>query len=137
MEPFVYVAGGAIVVGVVIAAIVIKHKKTNMRSSQLLEECFGKPMQTNELSLSEVHKWIKSREHLLTSGAKAAVLKANEDVLKSVGKKLDIGTGNDHFIIMAIIDNNQIIESTLVKYDKLDNDINDLLGDQGIVIIES
>lgn len=138
METVVYVAGGALVVGVVIAYIVHKHKKTKLHRSQLLEECFGKPMQTNRFSVSEVRDWIRVRENLLKDDScKAAVLKANENVLKSVGTQLDIGTGLENFMILVIIDgNSKIIESTLVKYDELDKDLKNLLGEQGIVVIE-
>ena len=138
MEPIVYVAGGAIVVGVVVAVIIYEHKKTKLRRSQLLEECFGKPVHVNKLSLAEVRDWIKAREHHLGNGAKAAVLEANEGVLKSVGKQLDIGTGVDKFLILVIVDgNNQITESTLVKYDELDKGLKELLGEQGAVVVEN
>ena len=106
--------------------------------TKVLEECFGAPMYTKILSVTEVRDWVNTRQDLLTAKSKAIVLKVNDETLKNIGKNLNLGSEAENMIIMAIVDesNNEIKESALLKYEQLEDDLEKLLGNGGFLVIE-
>ncbi len=140
MYKYVLSVAGGVAIGIIIAKIVMQMKENQkLERKKILENCFGAPMYTNYFSMSEVREWIKGREDKLKTGAKAVILKVNRDTLQKIGKDLDIGEGIDDNIIIAIVNetNNDIEDSILVKYEKLDEALENALskGD-GVLIVE-
>jgi hypothetical protein len=133
--------GGGVVIGIIIDRLLIQAKSTReQKRTNILEYAFGEPMVASSFSLAEVRDWITARKDSLQGGAKAAVLKANAEALKAFGKELDIGTGLDNYIVLAIVDttSNEISESALVKYDKLDERLETSLAKgNGVLIVEA
>lgn len=140
MYKYVLSVAGGVAVGIIIAKLVEQMKENQkIERIKILEKCFGTPMYTNCFSMREVTEWIKGREEKLKAGAKAVVLKANKNTLQKIGKDLDIGDGISNNIIIAIVNetNNDIEDSILVKYEKLDEALESALakGD-GVLIVE-
>ena len=139
MNPTIFLGGvGCVALGVVFDRIYlhVKSEKTVSRT-KVLEECFGAPMYTNILSITEVRDWVNARQDLLTE-SKAIVLKVNDETLKNIGKSLNLGSEAENMIIMAIVDesNNEIKESALIKYEHLEDGLEKLLGNDGLLVIE-
>ena len=145
MFKYVLVAAGGIAVGAAVGGIVHKmivqaEKNKKSERAKLLENCFGEPMYTNTLSMTEVKDWIKAREEKIKSGSKAVVMKVNETTLRNIGKDLDIGDGVDNNIVIAIVNSatKEIDDSTLIKYEKLDSNLESALSKgNGVLVVES
>lgn len=140
MYKYVLSVAGGIALGIIIEKLIVQMKENQrIERSKILESCFGEPMYTNSFSMEEVKEWIKGREDKLKAGAKAVVLKANKNTLKEIGKTLDIGEGLDKNIIIAIVDesNQSIEESILIKYERLDDILeNALAKGDGVLVVE-
>ena len=129
-----------IAIGIILDKI-IQYLKLNqkIKYSKVLEECFGEPMYTNTLTISDISNWSKTREEQLKSGHKIVVMKAIPEQLKELGKELEIGKGLDNFLIMALVneENKEIVESLLIKYENLDNILDEQLKKgNGSMIVE-
>lgn len=141
----VLVAAGGIAVGAAVGIVVHKmivqaEKNKKAERAKLLEECFGEPMYTNTLAMSEVRDWIKARGEKIKSGSKAVVMKVNKTTLRSIGRELDIGDGIDDNIVIAIIntETKEIDDSALVKYEKLDENLEIALNKgNGVLVVEA
>lgn len=141
MLKYVVAAAGGVVAGIVIYKL-IEHYRNNQKTekARILEQCFGEPMLASTFSMREVRDWIKAREDKLKGGSKAAVLKVNETTLKSFGKDLDIGDGLENNIVIAIVNSTtkEIEESVLVKYEKLDANLEMALDrGNGVLVVEA
>ena len=112
-----------VALGIVVDRIVL-HFKSNqeMKYSKVLEKCFGDPMYTNTFAISDVRDWSKAREEQLKEGHKIVVLKAIPELLKELGKDLEIGNGLDDYLVMALVneEKKEIVESLLVKCEQID-----------------
>lgn len=145
MYEYVLAAAGGIAVGVVVGIAVqkqIEQTEKNKKSerAKILETCFGEPMYTNTLSMTEVRDWIKAREEKLKSGSKAVVMKVNETTLRNIGKELNIGDGVENNVVIAIINSatKEIDDSALVKYEKLDTRLEAALNKgNGVLVVEA
>ena len=129
-----------IVIGVVIDRVA-QYIKINrqLKYSKVLEECFGEPMYTNTFTLSDVVNWSKAREEQIKSGNKIAVVKASPEKIKEFVNDLEIGKGVDNYLIIALVseNNKEIVESMLVKYEKLDKPLEEQLNKgNGSMVIE-
>lgn len=140
MMKYVGLMVGGIALGILLDRIVIVvEKNRKIEKEKILEKCFGEPMYTNSFSMSEVRDWIKSRETMLQSGAKAIVLKANTETLRRIGKDLDIGNNLKNNIVIAIVDeiNKNITDSVLIKYEVLDVKLEEALNKgNGVLVVE-
>lgn len=136
----VLVAAGGVAIGIIIEKLIAQMKENQrIEHSKILESCFGEPMYTNCFSMEEVKEWLKGREDKLKAGAKAVILKANKNTLQKIGKDLDIGENSDKNIIIAIVDesNQSIEDSILIKYEKLDDALeNALAKGDGVLVVE-
>lgn len=129
-----------VALGIVLDRI-IQYIKNNqqLKYTKVLEDCFGEPMFTNTLSVSDVRDWSRAREDMLKTGHKIVVMRAIPDQLKELGKELNIGKGIDNYLIMAVVneESKEIAESMLVKYERLDDGLNDQLNKgNGSMVIE-
>ena len=130
---------GGVVLGIVIDKMIIDMKKNkNADPEKILEECFGDPMHSNKFSLIEARDWIKSREDKIKNGANAVILKINSETLKAYGKDLNISKDVGNYILLAVVDkqSNEFIESALVKYDSLEEKLEQALSKgNGILVV--
>ena len=128
-----------VALGIVIDRIILYFKSNQeLKYSKVLEDCFGEPMYTNTFAISDVRDWSKAREEQLKEGHKIVVLKAVPELLKDIGKELEIGSGLDNYLVMALVneENKEIVDSLLVKYEKLDTMLEEQLkkGDGSMVV---
>ena len=132
---------GGIVVGVLVDRIVLQlQENKRIERTKILEKCFGAPMYTSVFSMNEARDWIKVREEKLKSGAKAVILKATAETLQNIGKDLDIGTGIENNIVLAIVNQTtkDIEDSVLIRYETLDNALESALEKgKGILVVEA
>ena len=139
-------AGGA-VCGVAMACIIIEIiKKSSMdmknqkiNQEQLLEECFGEAMYASTYSFEKAKKWIKAHEQLLKNGANALVMKVNEETMKVIKKDVNIEGEPENYLVIAIINekSQQMEESLLVKYGRLDANLENILAKgNGMLVVE-
>lgn len=109
-----------------------KHKKLNT-----LISCFGEPSYCDLFSLSDVKQWVKLRENKLQNNCKAVVLKANSKNLSTFEKEFTLNDDGKEYLVIAIVSNDkQIKDSVLIQYNKLDNQLENVLakGD-GVLVI--
>ncbi len=120
------VVGGAVLLAIVGAALVQAAKKKK-ESENLIEECFGKPMVTNTLTMEEVRNWITQRKDILEEGGKALVTTLDQENLGKFGLEFPVkeNTVIKNYLLIAIIDaeRNKIQESALVRYEKLEQSL--------------
>lgn len=136
---------GGIAAGIIIAIVIerIVHKsqkEKTMDPAKILEECFGKPVYSSTFSMEEVRSWIKERMEYLNKGSKAAVIKANEESLRSVGKDLPIGNDDSNSLILAIFNmsTKEIEDSVLIKYEMLEHTLEQALErGNGVMVVEA
>ncbi|MCM1228377.1 MAG: hypothetical protein NC320_13320 [Clostridium sp.] len=125
------ILGAAAGIGAAIVIIwLIQKSNKNIKNENVLISAFGEPLYSEKFTLQQTKEWLKKREGLIKSGCKALVLKANEELLKSIGKNLDIGSDVDNFLVIAVINtvSKEIEDSVLVKYDSLEDDLENLLS---------
>ena len=131
---------GGVAIGIVVDKLVEKVKMdTKIKFSEALEECFGEPMYTNCFTLKDVRDWLKSREELLCENTKAVIMKAKPEILKEFESSLDFSNGAENTLIIAIVDSEEkkIVASLLVKYEKLDDTLeNALAKGNGMMVVE-
>lgn len=136
---------GGIAVGIAAGIIIDRilasiSEKRKVDQDKILENCFGEPMYASSFSMGEVRDWIKSREEMLKNGAKAIVLKANSETLQRIGKDLAIGKDLKNNIVIAIVDetNKNITDSVLIKYETLDEKLEEALDKgNGVLVVEA
>ncbi len=132
-------AGGA-ATGVIIYKIIIGvNNNKNKDKSKILEECFGKPMWATNFTIDEAKEWITVRKQHLENGAKAVIMKINDNTLKSLGKELNIGFELENMMIVAIVNtqSSYIIDSVLIKYETLDQNLEKTLAKgNGVLVVE-
>lgn len=128
----------------------------NQSGEEALKNCFGEPMVTTTLTLSEVRDWIQARKDLLVNGTKAVVAKVDEETMKSLGERFDLRKiGN--YLILAIMKaptkgttpqpgskegkrrfgDDEMVASLLIKYEKLDQELESLLAKgNGVLVVK-
>ena len=139
MKTLAFIAGG-VAAGILIDRLIIAMNTSQKeRRYKLLEGTFGSTIHANTFELSDVRDWFKSRKESLASGNKGLVMKINDETLKSLGKNLNLGRTISNMLAMAIIntETNEIVDSTLAKYDRIDDKLeNALAKGNGIMVIE-
>ena len=130
-------------VGVVAGILITKameQSQTNkvVDKEKLLEECFGEHMYVGTFSLAQARDWIKARQENINRGAKALVLKITPEALQKLGKNIQISLDMDNYLAIAVINSitKEMEDSILVKYDELDEQLEELLakGDGTLVV---
>lgn len=132
-----FAAGAAI--GVALEKFVFAKMKADGIQSRTdaLRSCFGEPMSTTTLTFSEVKEWIQARKDQLVDDAKAAVVKVDENTMKSLGKDLDTRGVENYIVLVVMTGDKQISDSLLVKYEKLDQELEGALAKgNGILVVK-
>lgn len=132
-----FAAGAA--VGVLLDKFVFtKMQESGIQSrTDALRVCFGEPMSATKLTFQEVKEWIHARKDQLIDGAKAAVVKVNESTMKSIGKNLDTRGVENYIVLVIMSGDKQIADSLLVKYETLDQELEDALAKgNGILVVK-
>lgn len=131
---------GGVAIGIIVDKIVEKVKlDSKLKFSEALEACFGEPMYTNNFTIKDVRDWIKAHEDALTGNTKAIIMKAKPEILKEFESSLDFSSGAENTLIIAIVDSEEknIVASLLVKYEKLDDTLeNALAKGNGMMVVE-
>ncbi len=139
------------IVGFIVVKILVKPSNGEQVPpvspvENMLTDIFGKPMFAAIFTLAEARDWIKARQEKLKSGNKAVVLKINANSLEMFWQELrkiniNINSKDEQFLVVTIINtnsNDDIIDSLLVKYKKLDEKLESLLSrSNGKFIVEA
>ena len=132
-----FVAGAA--VGVLLERFVFaKMKESGIQNrTNALQACFGEPMIATRFTLQEAKQWIYARKGQLVNGTKAAVVKVDENTMKSLGKNLDTRGVENYIVLVLMTSDKQIADSLLVKYEKLDQELEDVLASgNGVLVVQ-
>ena len=135
----VLVIGGAIGAFIVYKLFIMKKETKEERVRKFLEHCFGEAAYAGSFSLSEARDWIKARKTLMEEGAKALVAKARNDTLKMLGRELNLALDAGNYLVIAIVSDaeKKIKDSVLIKYDRLEPQLEDLLAKgNGVLVVE-
>lgn len=101
-----------------------------------LRICFGEPMFATTFTFAEVKEWIKARKDQLVDDTAIAVVKIDESTMKSLGKDLDTRGIENYLVLVVLTKDKQITESLLVKYERLDQDLdNTLAKGNGVLVV--
>lgn len=131
-----FAAGAAI--GVLLDKFVFTKMQENgiQNRTDALRACFGEPMSATKFTFAEVKEWIQGRKGQLVDDAKAAVVKVDENTMKSLGKNLDTRGVENYIVLVIMTSDKQIADSLLVKYEKLDQELeNALAKGNGILVV--
>ncbi|MBD5103198.1 MAG: hypothetical protein HDT27_11045 [Subdoligranulum sp.] len=102
-----------------------------------LRACFGEPVSATKFTFTEVKEWIRARKDQIVDDAKAAVVKVDENTMKSLGKDLDTRGVENYIVLVIMTGDKQIADSLLVKYEKLDQKLEDALAKgNGILVVK-
>lgn len=132
-----FAAGAA--VGVLLEKLVFAKMQEGgiENAAEALQACFGKPMIATEFTLAEAKDWIKMRKTLLVNGARAAVVKVNKDTMSFLGKDFPAQNVGNYLVLVIMTSDKQISDSLLVKYEKLDEQLEDVLAKgNGILVVK-
>lgn len=117
------------IVGVVLVQTAKKKKESE--NENLIEKCFGKPMVTNIFTLGEARNWINQRKEVLEKGGKAFITTLNKENLEKFGVEFPAteNTVIKNYLLLAMIDaeKGKILESALVKYEKIEQSLKEAL----------
>ena len=131
--------GVGITIGVVATSLIIANNKRHKQEDKdALIKCFGEPMYAGEFSFEEAVSWISKRKNLLSDSVKAVITKIKPELLEKIGAKADINGEVENYLLMAILNEKTIVESVLVKYEQLDDELEKrLLSGEGTMVVEA
>ena len=138
----VVVTVGVVTLGVVTYFVIknLKNTSSNLTVEETLEACFGEPMQTSLFTIDMAKRWLKNRADKLKENSKALIMKATYSNLLSIGidKQFKEDYSNVNYLIIALVDteNESVVDSVLVRYDELEDNLEKLLeqGDGTVII---
>ena len=132
----------AIVIGFILGFIAYKiwSKPKLLSKEKVLTHCFGEITYVKTFSLSEARDWIKARKNMLEDGGKASVIKVtNKNLSMLVNElkefKLNFDTG-DKYLVLVVVKDDEIKDSSLIKYENLNVNLEDALGSDGNFVVE-
>ena len=129
------VAAG-VIAGVFLEKILRKMKESRiLKCSEMLEKEFGEPMFANKFTLSEAKDWFTSRQDKIQDGYKGILMKINKDTFAKIESTIEIDKDVDNYILLGIYREKAFLDTLLVKYVSLDDNIKDALK-EGIMVIE-
>lgn len=132
-------AASGMAVGVALEKFVFAKMKADGIQSRAdaLKAYYGEPMSATTLTFAEVKDWIMIRKDQLANDAKAAVVKVDKNTMRSLGQNLDTRGVENYLVLVIMTENKQITDSLLVKYDKLDKELeNALAKGNGILVVK-
>jgi len=134
----------AVVIGLALGGFIaykrLKGKKFKLDEQKVLENIFGETVYARTFTIGEARDWIKARKNLLEQGGKALILKVSNKALNMLGHELELNFDkeNEKYLVIAIIQNDEnIVASTLIKYDKLNANLEDALAESGSLVVEA
>lgn len=133
------VVGGTVLMAIV-AAVLVQMAKQKKDGENVIEKCFGRPMITNIFTLDEAQEWIAKREGNLNSDVKALITTLSQKNLAKFGIEFPVKENAviKNYLLLAMINTKQgkIVESALVKYENLDQNLKAALdkGDGSMVV---
>ena len=137
---FVVTFAGGFIVGLITDAVIRKMvDDKNERRENILRGCFGDPMYAVSFELREVRDWINLHRDMLREGCKAVIFKLNDKTMSMLVNECNINFDKVKYIVTAIVGKNEtdIRASLLVKYEKLDAKLEELLAPgKGVVVVE-
>ena|GEM_PF-2526506 len=139
MKTLALIAGG-VAAGFLLDRLVIAlNMSQKERQQRLLEETFGSIIHASTFEITDVRDWFRTRQEHLAKGNRGLVMKINNETLKSIGKELNIGKSASNMLILAIVntETNDIIDSSLAKYDRIDDALENALSKgRGAMVVE-
>ncbi len=130
-------ATAAVVIGIIIAHALKKSGNNEVIDTEkLLEECFGEHMYVGMFTLSQAKDWIKVRKESIEKGSKALVMKITPETLKELNINAQVNMDTSNYLTIAIVNNGQMEDSILIKYEELDSKLEEILakGDGTLVV---
>lgn len=133
---------GGVIAGVVADMMRVKRKESKLeRRRRILYNCFGEPMYAGTFSLREARDWINARREQIEEGCRAVICKVNNDNLKMLHQELEIDLDAEKYLVVAIVgdeDKDSVRDSLLVRYEKLDSQLeNALRKGSGVLVVEA
>ncbi len=130
-------ATAAVVIGIIIANAIKNSKNSEVIDEEkLLEDCFGEHMYVSTFTLSQAKDWIKVRKESIEKGSKALIMKITPQTLKELNINAEINMDTDNYLTIAMVNNGQMEDSILIKYEELDSRLEEMLakGDGTLVV---
>lgn len=139
MVDYVITFAAGTATGILLERFVFAKMKENriQNRTNALQACFGEPMIATRFTFEEVKQWIYARKDRLVNGTKAAVVEVNENTMKSLGKDLDTKGVENYIVLVIMTADRQIADSLLIKYEKLDQELeNALARGNGVLVVQ-
>lgn len=130
-------ATAAVVIGIIIANAIKNSKNSEIIDEEkLLEDCFGEHMYVSMFTLLQAKDWIKVRKENIEKGSKALIMKITTKTLKELNINAEINMDIDNYLTIAMVNNGQMEDSILIKYEELDSKLEEMLakGDGTLVV---
>ncbi len=130
-------AGLGVVGGIFLEKFLRKQKeKQQLRISEILAKKFGNPVYVTRFSFGEAMNWIGSHEAQIQDGAKGFIKKLDKDTFAQVknGQKINFDIKN--YLLLSVCKNEEFLDSLLVKYESLDEKLEEALKEGNGMVIE-
>ena len=130
-------ATAAVVIGIIIANAIKNSKNSEIIDEEkILEDCFGEHMYVSMFTLLQAKDWIKVRKENIEKGSKALIMKITTKTLKELNINAEINMDIDNYLTIAMVNNGQMEDSILIKYEELDSKLEEMLakGDGTLVV---
>ena len=129
-------AGIGVVGGIFLEKLLRKFKDTRiLKCSELLEKNFGSPIYSNNFTIKEVTEWFEVRKDKIDNDYKGIVMKINKETFDKMAIDLKIEKDLNKYLLLGIFKEGSFSDTLLVKYEFLENKLNDALK-EGIMVIE-
>ena len=139
MITFAATLAAGVAIGVVLEKFVFaKMKEKGIQNrTDALRNAFGEPVSATKLTYTEVKEWIQARKELLIGDAKAAVVKVDKNTMKTLGQDLDTRGVEKYLVLVIMTGDKEISDSLLIKYEQLDQDLEDVLAKgNGVLVVK-
>ena len=133
------IALGCIAAGVVGGVLLDKQlnrvkESRALKCSEELEKIFGKTMFTNKFTLAEAKEWFLQREKMIHDGNKGVIMRVRKESVAKLDSRVVIELDMDNYLLLSIYKDGSFLESLLVKYVSLDDQLVEALKDGALVI---
>lgn len=121
---------GSVAVSAFVCWLIIKLADSEKSVNEIdsLKQCFGEPLHSSYFTLDQTKNWIKARKNQLCLGEKALVMKINSETMKKIGYSLKFKNEIEKYLLLAIVSDNDVSDTLLVKYELLEPKLEELLA---------